>query len=85
MLMDSTEDFKKLEEDITEKLDNFREAAERNFNEIYDKLGNQKLSEENEENLSLALTMMEALGIDILHLIRDYEDLVDYLNTLRKL
>ncbi len=83
--MDSTEDFKKLEEDITEKLDNFREAAERNFNEIYDKLGNQKLSEENEENLSLALTMMEALGIDILHLIRDYEDLVDYLNTLRKL
>jgi hypothetical protein len=85
MLMDSTEDFKKLEEDITEKLDNFREAAERNFNEIYDKLGNQKLSEENEENLSLALTMMEALGIDILHLIRDYEDLVDYLDTLRKL
>ncbi|WP_298409050.1 hypothetical protein [Ferroplasma sp.] len=83
--MDSTEDFKKLEEDITEKLDNFREAAERNFNEIYDKLGNQKLSEENEENLSLALTMMEALGIDILHLIRDYEDLVDYLDTLRKL
>ncbi|EQB72471.1 MAG: hypothetical protein AMDU4_FER2C00137G0024 [Ferroplasma sp. Type II] len=83
--MDSTEDFKKLEEDITEKLDNFREAAERNFNEIYDKLSNQKLSEENEENLSLALTMMEALGIDILHLIRDYEDLVDYLNTLRKL
>ena len=69
----------------TEKLDNFREAAERNFNEIYDKLGNQKLSEENEENLSLALTMMEALGIDILHLIRDYEDLVDYLDTLRKL
>ena len=83
--MDSTEDFKKLEEDITEKVDNFREAAERNFNEIYDKLGNQKLSEENEENLSLALTMMEALGIDILHLIRDYEDLVDYLDTLRKL
>ena len=83
--MDSTEDLRKLEVDITEKLDNFREAAERNFNEIYDKLGNQKLSEENEENLSLALTMMEALGIDILHLIRDYEDLVDYLNTLRKL
>ncbi|MEM4834721.1 MAG: hypothetical protein QXS49_01415 [Ferroplasma sp.] len=83
--MDSTEDLRKLEVDITEKLDNFREAAERNFNEIYDKLGNQKLSEENEENLSLALTMMEALGIDILHLIRDYEDLVDYLDTLRKL
>ena len=75
--MDSTEDLRKLEVDITEKLDNFREAAERNFNEIYDKLGNQKLSEENEENLSLALTMMEALGIDILHLIRDYEDLVE--------
>ncbi len=83
--MDSTEDLRKLEVDITEKLDNFREAAERNFNEIYDKLGNQKLSEENEENLSLALTMMEAMGIDILHLIRDYEDLVDYLDTLRKL
>ena len=30
--MDSTEDLRKLEEDITEKLDNFREAAERNFN-----------------------------------------------------
>ncbi len=83
--MDSTEDMKKLEDDITEKLDHFRETAEKNFNEIYDKLNNQKLSEENEENLSLALTMMEALGIDILHLIRDYEDLVDYLDILKKL
>jgi hypothetical protein len=83
--MDSTESMKKLEDDITEKLDNFRETAEKNFNEVYDKLNNQKLSEENEENLSLALTMMEALGIDILHLIRDYEDLVDYLEVLRKL
>jgi len=83
--MDSTESMKKLEDDITEKLDNFRETAEKNFNEVYDKLNNQKLSEESEENLSLALTMMEALGIDILHLIRDYEDLVDYLDILRKL
>ncbi|AGO60309.1 hypothetical protein [Ferroplasma acidarmanus] len=83
--MDSTEDMKKLEDNITEQLDNFRQTAEKNFNEIYDKLNNQKLSEENEENLSLALTMMEALGIDILHLIRDYEDLVDYLDILKKL
>jgi len=83
--MDSTESMKKLEDDITEKLDNFRETAEKNFNEVYDKLNTQKLSEESEENLSLALTMMEALGIDILHLIRDYEDLVDYLDILRKL
>ncbi|ARD85116.1 hypothetical protein [Ferroplasma acidiphilum] len=83
--MDSTEDMKKLEDNITEQLDNFRQTAEKNFNEIYDKLNNQKLSEENEENLSLALTMMEALGIDILHLIRDYEDLVDYLDVLKKL
>jgi hypothetical protein len=83
--MDSTEDMKKLEDNVTKQLDEFREKAEKNFNEIYDKLNNQKLSEENEENLSLALTMMEALGIDILHLIRDYEDLVDYLDILRKL
>jgi hypothetical protein len=83
--MDSTEEMRKLEEDITEKLDKFREQAEKNFNEIYDKLNNQKLSEENEGNLSLALTMMEALGIDILHLIRDYEDLADCLDLLRKL
>jgi hypothetical protein len=83
--MDSTEEMKKREEDITAKLDEFREQAEKNFNEIYDKLNTQKLSEENEENLSLALTMMEALGIDILHLIRDYEDLTDYLDVLRKL
>jgi len=83
--MDSTEDMKKLEDNITEQLDSFRQTAEKNFNEIYDKLNNQKLSEENEENLSLALTMMEALGIDILHLIRDYEDLVDYLDVLKKL
>ncbi|MCL4453413.1 MAG: hypothetical protein M1317_04850 [Candidatus Thermoplasmatota archaeon] len=83
--MDSTEEMKKREEDITGKLDEFRGQAEKNFNEIYDKLNTQKLSEENEENLSLALTMMEALGIDILHLIRDYEDLTDYLDMLRKL
>jgi hypothetical protein len=83
--MDSTEEMKKREEDITAKLDEFREQAEKNFNEIYDKLNTQKLSEENEENLSLALTMMEAMGIDILHLIRDYEDLADYLEILRKL
>jgi hypothetical protein len=83
--MDSTEEMKKREEDITAKLDEFREQAEKNFNEIYDKLNTQKLSEENEENLSLALTMMEAMGIDILHLIRDYEDLTDYLEILRKL
>ncbi len=83
--MDSVEEMKKREDDITAKLDEFREQAEKNFNEIYDKLNTQKLSEENEENLSLALTMMEALGIDILHLIRDYEDLIDYLDMLRKL
>lgn len=83
--MDSVEEMKKREDDITAKLDEFREQAEKNFNEIYDKLNTQKLSEENEENLSLALTMMEALGIDILHLIRDYEDLTDYLDILRKL
>lgn len=83
--MDSVEEMKKIEDDITAKLDEFREQAEKNFNEIYDKLNTQKLSEENEENLSLALTMMEALGIDILHLIRDYEDLIDYLDMLRKL
>ncbi|WMT52091.1 MAG: hypothetical protein RE471_04245 [Ferroplasma sp.] len=83
--MDSTEEMKKREEDITAKLDEFREQAEKNFNEIYDRLNTQKLSEENEENLSLALTMMEALGIDILHLIRDYEDLTDYLEILGKL
>ncbi|WP_337860779.1 hypothetical protein [Ferroplasma sp.] len=83
--MDSTEDMNKLEDDVTKQLDEFREKAEKNFNEIYDKLNNQKLSEESEENLSLALTMMEALGIDILHLIRDYEDLVEYLDLLRKL
>lgn len=69
--MDSSEEMKKREDDIAAKLDEFREQAERNFNEIYDKLNAQKLSEENEENLSLALTMMEAVGIDILHLIRD--------------
>ena len=83
--MDSLEEMKKREDDITAKLDEFREQAEKNFNEIYDKLNTQKLSEESEENLSLALTMMEALGIDILHLIRDYEDLTDYLDILRKL
>ncbi len=83
--MDSLEEMKKREDDITAKLDEFREQAEKNFNEIYDKLNTQKLSEESEENLSLALTMMEALGIDILHLIRDYEDLTDYLDMLRKL
>ena len=83
--MDSLEEMKKREDDITAKLDEFREQAEKNFNEIYDKLNTQKLSEENEENLSLALTMMEALGIDILHLIRDYEDLTDYLDMLRNL
>ncbi len=83
--MDSSEEMKKREDDIAAKLDEFREQAERNFNEIYDKLNAQKLSEENEENLSLALTMMEAVGIDILHLIRDYEDLTDYLDTLKKL
>ena len=83
--MDSLEEMKKREDDITAKLDEFREQAEKNFNEIYDKLNTQKLSEESEENLSLALTMMEALGIDILHLIRDYEDLIDYLDMLRKL
>ena len=83
--MDSVEEMKKREDDITAKLDEFREQAEKNFNEIYDKLNTQKLSEESEENLSLALTMMEALGIDILHLIRDYEDLTDYLDILRKL
>jgi hypothetical protein len=83
--MDSVEEMKKREDDITAKLDEFREQAEKNFNEIYDKLNTQKLSEESEENLSLALTMMEALGIDILHLIRDYEDLTDYLDMLRKL
>ena len=83
--MDSVEEMKKREDDITAKLDEFREQAEKNFNEIYDKLNTQKLSEENEENLSLALTMMEALGIDILHLIRDYEDLTDYLDMLRNL
>ena len=83
--MDSLEEMKKREDDITAKLDEFREQAEKNFNEIYDKLNTQKLSEESEENLSLALTMMEALGIDILHLIRDYEDLTDYLDMLRNL
>ncbi len=83
--MDSKETMKKYEDDITDSLEKFRENAEKNFNEVYDKLNDRKLSGENEENLSLALTMMEAIGIDILHLIRDYEDLTDYLEILNKL
>ncbi|MEM0139816.1 MAG: hypothetical protein QXZ44_04305 [Ferroplasma sp.] len=83
--MDSKETMKKYEDEITDSLEKFRENAEKNFNEVYDRLNDQKLSDENEENLSLALTMMEGIGIDILHLIRDYEDLVEYLETLNKL
>jgi len=83
--MDSKEEMEKAGDDIENELDKFRQKAENNFNEVYNKLNNKKLSEENEENLSLALTMMESIGIDILHLLRDYDDLLDYIETLKKL
>ncbi len=83
--MDSKEEMEKIGDNIEKELDTFRQRTEDNFNEVYNKLNNKKLSEENEENLSLALTMMESIGIDILHLLRDYDDLVDYLEILKKL
>ncbi len=83
--MDSKEEMEKAGDDIENELDKFRQKAENNFNEVYNKLNNKKLSEENEENLSLALTMMESIGIDILHLLRDYDDLLEYIEILKKL
>ncbi len=83
--MDSKEEMEKTGDGIEKELDTFRQKTENNFNEIYDKLNNKKLSDENEENLSLALTLMESIGIDILHLLRDYDDLIDYLEILKKL
>lgn len=83
--MDSKEEMEKAGDDIENELDKFRQKAENNFNEVYNRLNNKKLSEENEENLSLALTMMESIGIDILHLLRDYDDLLEYIDLLKKL
>ncbi len=83
--MDSKEEMEKTGDGIEKELDTFRQKTENNFNEIYNKLNNKKLSDENEENLSLALTLMESIGIDILHLLRDYDDLIDYLEILKKL
>ena len=83
--MDSKEEMEKTGDNIEKELENFRQKTEDNFNGVYNKLNNKKLSEENEENLSLALTMMESIGIDILHLLRDYDELIDYLEILKKL
>ncbi len=76
---------KEFENEMEKKLEEYRSKIEGIVNNEYNRLSDKKLDDENDENLSGALTMMESINIDILHILRDFDDLMYYIDILKKL
>ncbi|KJE49115.1 MULTISPECIES: hypothetical protein [Acidiplasma] len=79
------EDIKSIEEQMEKTLEDYRSKIESIVNSEYEKLNTKTLNNQDDENVSGALTMMESINIDILHILRDLDDLIYYLNEIKKL
>ncbi len=76
---------REFELEMEKKLEEYRSKIEVIVNNEYNRLSDKKLDDENDGNLSGALTMMESINVDILHILRDFDDLMYYIDILKKL